>query len=122
MKKITTLIVLLLVVLISSSAYAFFSAGRIDSDFDYKDFKRDGDGYTFTLVNKSSKGFSEFYVIVYGYSIDGNVIYRKRFYVEFLGGREKHTEYLPGYNPKIFRVSIKFKTNIEVDTRSNIDE
>lgn len=122
MKKTVILIVLFLAFLINSNAYAFFSSGWINSDFNYENFKRDGDGYTFTLVNASRKGFFEFYVTVWGYSIDGAVIYRKRFYIEFLGGHEKHTEYLPGYNPKIFKVSIKFKSNIEVDTRPKIDE
>lgn len=116
-KLIVPLFIVLSILALSLPVDAFMPWGRIDRHFDYKHFEREGDGYSFTLINKAKKGFSEFYVIIEGYGVGGDMVYRHRFYVDFIPGNSELSKSLPGCDDDIFKVKVKLQENIEVDTR-----
>jgi len=118
MKRFLIITLFLIPLIITVNAFAFMPFGRTNSPmFKYKDFKRKGDGFTFTLVNKYQRPGFEFYVSVYGYDVQGNAIYRQRFYVEFIEGKGEVSYYLPDYDSQIIKVRVQIFQLPEVDTR-----
>jgi hypothetical protein len=117
MKHFLLIIISILTIFISTNSIAFISFGNITSTLDYKNFRQQDDGYTFTLVNKSTNEISEFYVIIRGYDYRKNTIYRKRIYVDFLEGNGELTFFLPGYDERIFEVDIKTEKRMQLDVR-----
>jgi len=122
MKRLIFMTLLLLTLLITANAFPFMSSGRVNRNFDYENFRRNGDGYDFTLINKSQGAFAEFYVVVYGLTVGRDMIYRYRFYVDFLEGRGEYYMFLPGYNSRIFNVKFRIIKLPEFDTRPKINE
>ena len=118
MKRFLIITLFLIPLFITTNVFAFMPFGRTNSPmFKYEDFKRKRDGFTFTLVNKYQRSASEFYVVVYGRNLQGNTIYRKRFYVEFIEGKGKISHYLQGYDRRIIKVGVDIFQLPEVDTR-----
>ena len=107
--------------LVPTISSAFMSWGTTGYPYlEYKDFERNGDGYNLTLVNKSQQGLVEFYVIVQGTDINGNVIYRQRFFVDFIPGNGQISYFLPGYNKSIFEVRLLVKKVHEEIGRAHV--
>jgi hypothetical protein len=117
MKLFISLKLTLILFFLAAEALAFMPQGKINNSFRYRNFERDGDGYSFTLENTKNRSFSEFYVVVLGLDIMDRTVYRHRFYVEFIGGKKEIDEFLPGYNPDMKKVRFKLFQNPEVDTR-----
>ena len=117
MKLFMSLKLTLILFFITAEALAFMSQGKINDSFRYRNFERDGDGYSFTLENTKNRSFSEFYVVVLGLDFMNRTVYRHRFYVEFIGGKREIDTFLPGYNSDMKKVNFKLFQNTEVDTR-----
>ena len=115
MKK---LFIVLFILVFASEAFAFMPSGNINRQFSYEDFRKDGDNFTFTLVNESNQGLAEFYVIIKGFDLFNKQIYYHKFYVEFIAGDGEITETIPGHDARISRIEVTIKKNEEVDTRS----
>jgi hypothetical protein len=117
MKRAILFLVVLSVLILTTAAWAFQSWGRTNYQYlEYSDLVRDGDGYNITLLNRHQSGIVEIYVIVHGTDIHGNVVYRQRFYVDFIPGNGQVGYWLPGYNNRIFDMRIMIKKIPEVDT------
>jgi len=108
---------ILIICFFAVEALAFMPFGRINDSFRYRNFERDGDGYSFTLENTKNRGFSEFYVVVIGLDLMDRTVYRHRFYVEFIGGKKELDTFLPGYDSDMVKVRFKLFRNPEIDTR-----
>lgn len=103
MKTFFAAFILLTFTLFTQLAFSFVSWGPTNYQYlEYRDLARDGDGYVITLVNKHHLGLEEFYVIIQGIDISGNVLYRQPFYVDFIPGNGQITYFMPGYHDRIF--------------------
>lgn len=117
MKRILMLSAFLFLLFLPATSSAFLAWGRTNISYlEYKDFVRDGDGYIITLVNTHQRELVEFYVIVHGTDAHGSVIYRQRFYVDFIPGNGQIRYFIPGYDNRIFNMQVMGKKLPEFDT------
>ncbi len=118
MKRLFMLLAFFFLLSLPATSSAFLAWGRTNINYlEYKDFVRDGDGYNITLVNTNQRELVEFYIIIHGTDSFGNVVYRQRFYVDFVPGNGQISYYLPGYNDRIFDMRVMAKQIPEIDTR-----
>ena len=97
---------------------SFKPYGRIDNNFDYENFRRKDNGYSFTLINKRQESLHDFHVLVNGLDVYEKIIYQKRFYVDSIEGKEKINAFLHGYNNYILDVKVSIFQNPKADVRS----
>ncbi|MFH1351495.1 MAG: hypothetical protein ABII26_11275 [Pseudomonadota bacterium] len=84
---------------------------------EYKDFKQNGNGYSFILMNKASNEKVEFYLLVRGLDFAGNTVYYKRITIDFLEGNGELMFQLSGYDERVSDVNIKYEKKPERDVR-----
>jgi len=83
--------------------------GNVTRCLEYNHFKKNkkGNGYTFTLINKCGTAYIDFHIKIIGIDRSDRVMFVKKIYIDAIGGREKKSFSLPGYDRTTDRLTIK---------------
>ena len=113
------LVSVLLVLAFYAPALAFVPFGNIDGTLDYADLVISPRGSQMTVINKSSIGREEFYIIVTGSNFRDSMVYRHRQYVDFIPGNGAVSFGMPAYpsNDSIFTIRFEIRKPREMDVR-----